>query len=327
LDYGYARGATNCQTTPIYHIAGMNGMLACIYSGARNVLLASTSAQAIMEAVHVCRCTSMYAVVPMYIQMMDDPAGAKYDLTSLKWCSATSFVISLTGEIAARWKEFTKGAMLFEAAYGLTETHTKDTFTPKHAPKYGVGCCGIPAFDCDIKIVDMADKSRILPLGETGEIAVKNPGCMLGYLNRPEATAEVLIDGYVHTGDMGKMDEDGFVWFIGRAKEMIKVSGFSVFPEEVEAMMNTHEAISEVGVIPVADEKKGEVCKAFVVLKPAYRGKITERELMDWARDSMMPHKAPREIEFRNALPKTGTNKLLRRVLRDEEDARRKDKA
>lgn len=323
LDYGYERGATNCQTTPIYHIAGMNGMLACIYAGAKNVLLASTTAQAIMEAVHVCRCTSMYAVVPMYIQMMDDPAAARYDLASLKWCSATSFVTSLTGEIAARWKAFTNGAMLFEAAYGLTETHTKDTFTPKQAPKYGVGCCGIPAFDCDIKIVDMADRLKILPPGEVGEIAVKNPGCMLGYLNKPEATAATLVDGYVYTGDMGRMDEDGYLWFIGRSKEMIKVSGFSVFPEEVEALMNSHEAVSEVGVIPIPDEKKGEVCKAFVVLKPGYRGKISEKDLIAWARENMMPHKAPKEVEFRDALPKTGANKLLRRVLRDEESAKR----
>ena len=132
-----------------------------------------------------------------------------------------------------------------------------------------------------------------------------------------------MVDGYVRTGDMGMIDEDGYLFWYGRFKEMIKVSGVSVFPEAVESLLSFHEAIAESAVIAVPDERRGEVVKAFVVLRESFKGKVTEEDIIKWSRDNMSPHNAPRYIEFRDALPKSGTNKLLRRELRDEEAKKR----
>jgi long-chain acyl-CoA synthetase len=180
---------------------------------------------------------------------------------------------------------------------------------------------GIPGYEAEFKIVDFDNKTRELPIGEEGEIALRNPGCMKGYWNKPEATAETLIDGWVFTGDVGRFDEDGYLYWLGRRKEMIKVSGFSVFPEEVESLLNQHPAVLENAVIPVPDAKKGEVVKSFIVLKPEYAGKITPEEIINWARENMSPHKVPVYVEFREDLPKQGV-KLLRRILRDEEESK-----
>jgi len=182
---------------------------------------------------------------------------------------------------------------------------------------------GIPSFDEEFKIMDFDDKTRELPLGEEGEIVLRNPGCMKGYWNNPEKTAETLIDGWVYTGDVGRFDEDGYLYWLGRRKEMIKVSGFSVFPEEVESFINQHPAVLENAVIPIPDAKKGEVIKTFIVPKPDYKDKITDEEIILWAKNNMSPHKVPVYVEFRDDLPKQGV-KLLRRILRDEEEAKSK---
>ena len=177
----------------------------------------------------------------------------------------------------------------------------------------------MPVFDNTlIKIVDPETKEE-LPEDSVGEIAMKHPAVFKGYLNNPEATAITLRDGWLYTGDSGKIDGDGYLYFLGRMKEMIKTSGFSVFPEEVEMYMCRHEAVAQAIVIGKPDEKRGELIKAFLKLKDGYEGKITEQELLDWAKEKMAAYKRPREIEFRDSLPATGTGKLLRRVLREEE--------
>jgi long-chain acyl-CoA synthetase len=168
-----------------------------------------------------------------------------------------------------------------------------------------------------VRIVD--DEGNEAPAGEVGEITVRSPGVFMGYLNNPEGTAEALRNGWLYTGDIGKVDEENYLTFIGRKKEMIKTSGFSVFPEEIELYIGKHEAVASSIVIGKLDERRGEVIKAFVVLKPEWKGKITEQELIDWSADRMATYKRPREIEFREELPTTATGKLLRRILRDEE--------
>jgi len=233
----------------------------------------------------------------------------------------TSFVVALDEKISKKWEAFTGGCLLLEGAYGLSETHTLDTFCPRQKIKYG--SMGIPSFNEEFKIVDFDDKSRELPIGEEGEIVLRNPGSMKGYWNKPEATAATLEDGWVHTGDVGRFDEDGYLYWLGRRKEMIKVSGFSVFPEEVEALVNQHPAVLENAVIPVPDAKKGEVIKTFIVLKTEYKDKVTGEEIISWAKNSMSSHKVPKYVEFRDELPKQGV-KLLRRILRDEEEAKNK---
>ncbi len=305
---------------PYFNIAGMLFLLAPVLKGATNIIITQFDPLTTLKAIDRYKATFIYTAVPMNLAIMGHPEASKYDLSSLELNLCTSFVVALNEKISKGWEAFTKGCELLEGAYGLSETHTADTFCPRQKIKYG--SMGIPGFEAEFKIVDFDDKSRELPLGEEGEIALRNPGCMKGYWNKPEATASTLIDGYVHTGDVGRFDEDGYLYWLGRKKEMIKVSGFSVFPEEVETFLNQHPAVMENAVIPVPDAKKGEVIKSFVVLKPDSVGKVTAEEIITWARENMSSHKVPVYIEFRTELPKQGV-KLLRRILRDEEEGKR----
>ncbi len=157
-----------------------------------------------------------------------------------------------------------------------------------------------------------------MPAGESGEIVVSNPAVSKGYWRRPEATAETLRGGWVHTGDVGYLDGDGYLYFTGRIKEMIKCSGYSVFPEDVEALMLDHPAVAQSAAVGIPDAKRGETVKLFVVLKPGYAGKVTEEEIIDWAREHMAAFKYPRYVEFRDELPATGAGKVLRRLLKEE---------
>ena len=198
-----------------------------------------------------------------------------------------------------------------EASYGLSETHTMDCFIPLHKIKYNV--CGIPNAETDIRIFDFDDHTRELPIGEEGEIAVKTPSHFLGYWNKPEETKKTLVDGWVFTGDVGKFDEDGYLSFLGRRKEMIKVSGFSVFPEEVELLLCKHPVIEQAAVIPKPDPRKGEVIKAFIILRTGQSA--TAEEIRDWAKENMSSYKVPAVIEFVDSLPMSGAGKVLRRLL------------
>lgn len=165
-----------------------------------------------------------------------------------------------------------------------------------------------------IRIVD-ADTGVDLPVDAVGEIVLTSPGTFKGYWNKPEATAATLRNGWVHTGDMGKIDADGYLTFIGRFKEMIKVSGYSVFPEEVETILIKHPAVAQAAVISLPDAEKGEVVKAFIVRKP---GAVLDADtLIAWSRDNMASYKAPRSVSFIDALPTTGAGKVLRRLLKD----------
>ncbi len=308
-------------TMPYFNIAGMLFLVGPVLRGATNILLTQFDPLAVLQAIDKYKATEWYSAVPMNLAVMAHPDASKYNLSSLKLNMTTSFVVALDEKISKQWQAFTNGCLLLEGAYGLSETHTLDTFCPKQKVKYG--SMGIPGIDEDFKIVDFDDKSRELPIGEEGEIALRNPGCMKGYWNNPEQTAATLIDGFVHTGDVGKFDEDGYLYWLGRKKEMIKVSGFSVFPEEVEAYINQHPAVLENAVIPIPDAHKGEVIKTFIVPKPDFKDKITGEEIIQWAKGNMSSHKVPVYVEFRDELPKQGV-KLLRRILRDEEEAKQK---
>ncbi len=155
-----------------------------------------------------------------------------------------------------------------------------------------------------------------MPVGEAGEITLRSPGNFRGYWNRPEATASTLREGWVFTGDMGRLDADGYLTFMGRFKEMIKVSGYSVFPEEVERLLILHPDIAAAAVIGVPDASKGEVVRAVIVPKPGAAGRLTEQAVIDWSRENMSAYKVPRFVEFRDALPATGAGKVLRRLLK-----------
>ncbi|MGE5455206.1 MAG: AMP-binding protein, partial [Methylocystaceae bacterium] len=304
-------------TMPIFHIAGMvAGMNSCLFSGATQVQVTQFDVVTVMEVLQKYQVDFWYSAVPMNLAIMAHPRAREYVLSSLSLCLTSSFGIALSEEISRRWSEFTEGGVLIEGAYGLSETHTADTYMPKQLVKYG--SMGIPTYEAEFKIVDLEDAAQELLVGETGEIALKTPALFKGYWNQAEETAATLRDGWLYTGDVGKFDEDGYLYLVGRKKEMIKVSGYSVYPEEVESILNQHPAVLQSAVIGVPDERRGEVVKAFIVRKPGVM--IEEDELISWARQARSEYKAPVFLEFRTSLPTLGTGKLLRRVLKDDDN-------
>jgi long-chain acyl-CoA synthetase len=300
---------------PLYHIAGMlTGVDIPVYAGATTVLLYRFDARAAMEAIETHRVTWWYSIAPMNVAAMQLPDAQQFDLSSLRMNPVTSFGITFTETIARRWRTYAPNCVSFEAAYGLSETHTMDTYMPADAIRWGTH--GRPVPGNEIRIADPAT-GQPRRTGESGEILIRGPGVFRGYWNRPDATDHALRDGWLHTGDIGHLDEDGYLTFEGRFKEMIKVSGYSVFPEEVESILVRHPAIAQAGVIGMPDAEKGEIPKAFVVLKAGAAGTVTENEIVQWARANMAVYKAPREVVFCESLPATGSGKMLRRLLKD----------
>jgi len=187
-----------------------------------------------------------------------------------------------------------------------------DTYMPKDAIRWGTQ--GKPIPGNEIRILD-PETGREMPVGQQGEIVLRSAGAFKGYWNKPEATAKTLREGWVHTGDMGHIDADGYLTFTGRFKEMIKVSGYAVFPEEVETILIKHPAVAQAAVIGVPDAAKGEIIRAFIVKKPGQE--VQADALIAWARENMSAYKAPKEVRFITQLPATGAGKVLRRLLKD----------
>ena len=298
---------------PLYHIAGMSmGVNMPVHSGAPCVLLHRFDPLAVAQAIERYRVTWWYSIAPMNVAIMQVPGVQKMDFSSLRRNTVTSFGITYTEDLAEKWLQFAPNAISSEAAYGLSETHTMDTFMPGDAIRWGTH--GKPAPGNEIRVIDPESGTALAP-NEVGEIIIRGPGNFKGYWNKPEATAKTLKDGWVYTGDMGKFDEDGYLTFIGRFKEMIKVSGYSVFPEEVETILIKHPAVAQAAVIGMPDPQKGEIVRAFIVCKP---GQSVEADaLLAWCKDNMATYKTPKEVRFIDALPATGAGKVLRRLLRD----------
>jgi len=329
LSYGNAlfktRAAADCNgvtqddvllsIAPLYHIAGMlMGVNVPVLTGATSVLLHRFDPHAVPQAISTCGVSWWYSIAPMNVAVMQLPDIGAFDLSSLRRNPVTSFGIAFTEPLAKQWQGVAKNCASFEAAYGLSETHTCDTYTPQHAPRWGTQGVAVPGVR--IRIID-PDTGHDVPAGEVGEIILASEGSFKGYWNKPEATAATLRSGWVHTGDMGRMDADGYLTFIGRFKEMIKVSGYSVFPEEVETILIKHPAVAQAAVIAQPDAEKGEVVKAFIVARPG--AQIDEAQLIAWSRENMAPYKTPRAVRFIDALPTTGAGKVLRRLLKDKE--------
>ena len=314
-NFGLADGHVALSVAPLYHIAGMLlGVNTPVLAGATQVLLFRFDPAAVLQAIQRYQVTHWYSIAPMNVACMQVPDAARFDLRSLQRNPVTSFGITFTEALARQWQAFTRGPCVsYEAAYGLSETHTMDTGMPHDAIRWGTH--GRPMPGVAIRIVD-PDTGAEKATGDVGEITLLSAGNFKGYWKKPEATAKALKDGWVWTGDMGRLDAEGYLTFIGRTKEMIKVSGYSVFPEEVESILIKHPAVAQAAVLAEPDADKGEVVKAFIVKKA---GTALDAEgLVAWCRDNMAPYKVPRHVRFIDALPSTGAGKVLRRLLKDE---------
>ncbi len=309
--------------TGLHHISGMTtGLTVPIYAGATLVLLHRFDGVAVLQAIEACRVSWWYTMAPGLPSALGADDAHTFDLSSLRTTVATSFGVQLTEPLARRWSAFANGCLVYEAGYGLSETHTCDTLMPRDAIKWGTN--GKPVPGVEVRIVD-PDGGGDLPCGERGEILLRGPAAFKGYWRRPEATAEAACaGGWVRTGDIGVLDDEGYLTFLGRAKEMIKVWSYSVFPEEVEAILATHPDVRQVAVVGCPDPNRGEALQAYVVLSAAAAaramlasGHEAEDQIIEWCLKHMAHYKVPRSVILRHGLPTTGSGKLLRRMLRE----------
>ncbi|MFZ5632719.1 MAG: long-chain fatty acid--CoA ligase [Bacillota bacterium] len=307
-------------TLPMFHVTGLiHSMLAPIYAGGAIVLFTRWDREAAITAIEKYRCTGWTNITTMVVDLLGYPDIAKRDLSSLMIIGGGGAPMP---EAVAR-KLFEVTGLKYLEGYGMTETISQTHFNPPDRPK--LGCIGIPDFGVDARIIDV-DTGEELPPGKEGELIVSGPEVLQGYWNRPKDNEESFIekDGkrFLRTGDICKMDEEGYYYIVDRSKRMINAAGFKVWPTEVEAVLYRHPAISEVCVVGAPDPVRVENVKAFIVLRQEYRGKITEEEIINWARDNMAAYRYPRIIEFVDQLPKSGTGKIQWKELQQLEKER-----
>jgi len=303
---------------PEFWIAGENfGLIFPLFTGATLVLLARWDAVSTLAAIDKYKVNITAMPVDGAVELMDHPRFKEFDLSSLTQVRVVSFVKKLNPDYRKRWKDLT-GTILTEAAYGMTETHTSNTFTAGFQegdfdlisqPIF----VGLPVPGAEFKITDF-QTGELVPLGGEGEIRVRTPSLLKSYWNKPEATAESLVDGWLRTGDIGCIDTDGFIHFLGRRKEMLKVKGMSVFPPEIEALLGQHPAVLGSGVVGRDDPDKGQVPVAFIQLKPEVIGKVKPEDIRAWCAERMAVYKVP-EVRIIDALPMTATGKVKKQEL------------
>lgn len=264
----------------------------------------------ILESIQKYRATNYPGVPAMYIAINNNPdvLAGKYDLSSIKVCSSGSAPLLL--ETKERFEKLTGGVLT--EGYGLSEAPVASHINPING-EYRVGSIGLPLPDMDCRIVDLDDGTTVLPPGEMGELIMTGPIVMKGYHNMPTETANVLRDGWLYTGDIAYMDEDGYFYIVDRKKELIKPGGFQVWPREVEEVIQQHPKVMEVGVAGIPDPLSGEAVKAWIVLKQGETATLDE--IRAHCKESLAGYKVPKQVEFLDELPKTTVGKILRREL------------
>ncbi len=301
---------------PLFHVYGLTAvMLLSVVAGIEVILYPNPrEIGAILKLINKTKPSLFPGVPTMYIAILRHPKLAKYDLRSIRAC--ISGAAPLPNEVRKQFEAATGGRLV--EGYGLTEASPVTHCNPLN----GVvkECIGIPFPDTDAKIVDADDPTREVAQGEVGELAVRGPQVMKGYWNKPEETRNVLRDGWLLTGDLAKMDADGYFYIVDRKKDLILCSGYNVYPREVEEVLFMHPAVGEAAAIGVPDPYRGETVKAFVVLKPGKT--VTEADLIAFCKERLAPFKVPKAVEFATALPMSLVGKVLRRQLREQELAK-----
>jgi long-chain acyl-CoA synthetase len=292
---------------PLFHVFGQNYIMnGAFHAGATVMLFRRFVPDAVLDAIGRERITMLFGVPTIYITLLNTDL-AKYDLSSIRY--DFSAAATMPQEVAKRWTE-RFGRPVYEG-YGLTECSPFAAYNHQHEHRFGAVGTAVEGFT--LAIHDEAD--REVPRGEWGEIVIRGPGVMQGYWGKPQDTERALRNGWLHSGDIGKMDDDGYVYIVDRVKDMINVSGFKVWPAEVEHVLYRHPAVKEVAVYGAPDSLKGEQVRAAVVLKTD--GSVLADTLAQLCRDHLAAYKIPEQVELVRELPKSATGKILKRVLRD----------
>lgn len=306
---------------PLFHGFGLSVCLNTpLISQGTVVLLPRFAAREVVSTVQAQRCTFFAGVPTMFIAIKELADIDRFDLTSLRgiFVGAAPLPMAVMREFAER-----TGAELIEG-YGLTEAVTAVSCNPYRGEKKP-GSIGIPFPDVRWRIMDLQDGTRELPPGEAGELVINAPELMLGYLNQPELSARTIRDGWLYTGDIGVMDADGFVTIVDRKKDLVIVSGFNVFPSEVDEVLHQHPKVAEAVAVGLPHPTKGEYLKAFLVAKAGQS--IDPEEIIAFCRENLSAYMVPKEVEVREELPKSMIGKVLRRSLREEEEEKRRARA
>ncbi len=293
---------------PFFHIYGMNVLMAeAIAVGATQVIMSRFDPEELAGLIARHRATLLFTVPPVLLSLVHLPRLADRELSSLRYVN--SGAAPLPPEVAREFRKLT--GVPVKQGYGLTETSpTINADFYAHAELESVGP---PLADTEERVLDLHDREKVLGPGEVGELVVRGPQVMQGYWRDPELTGRILTDGWFHTGDLARMDERGYVFIVGRTKEMIKYKGYTVAPAELEALLLEHPQVKDCAVAGVADREAGEIPKAFVVLKPG--ATVDGDALIDFLRDKVAGYKRVRQVELVDAIPRSPSGKILRRLL------------
>ena len=309
--YQYTEKDIHLVVLPLFHVTGLDiAMNPALAAGGTLILFARFDLLPTLDVIQKYRPTVWVTITPINVAVLNVPGIENYDFSSLRLVLSGGAPVPI--EIHKRWYEVTRSNII--EGYGLSEAcggivgNNQYKFTP--------GKVGSPLYYHDVKLMDVESGQREVGVGQEGELWVKGPCVMKGYWNAPEQTKDVLRDGWLRTGDIATMDENGVFAIVGRMKEMIKVSGYAVFLAEVDAFLYKHPAVAEAATIGVPHPYRGEEPKSFIVLKPDFKGKVTEEEIIEWCKDKMSAYKHPRQVVFVDSLPKSGSGKILKRLLK-----------
>ena len=299
---------------PFFHVFGMSvSMNLAVYLGWTNVLVPKPQPEPLLEAITKFKPTFAPLVPTMYIGILNHPDLGKSNLTSIKGCFSGSAPLPV--EVINSFQEHT-GSIIVEG-YGMTETTPVTHVNPFHG-KRKPGSIGLPITDVECRIVDMETGEKDLPLGESGELLIRGPQVMKEYLSRPDETAKVLTsDGWLHTGDVAKMDEEGYFYIVDRMKDMVLSGGYNVYPREIEEVLYQHPDVVEASCVGIPHKSRGESIKAFLVVREG--AQLTLEDVVDFCKGKLATYKLPVAVEIRDELPKSTVGKILKKDLKAEE--------
>jgi len=296
---------------PWFHVMGITQLCCGVLAGETMVAFPRFDPTEFLQAIPKYRATYFGGAPQLFFAMAENPVFVETDMSDIVFINSSAAPIP-QGLLETMLE---KAPGVISEVYGLTEASPVCTCTPCTREEYRLGSVGMPIADTEMKIVDVETGETGMPVGEVGEICVKGPQVMKGYWNRPEETAQVIRDGWLHTGDMGRFDEDGFLYIVDRKKDMLIYKGYNVYPRELEEVLSEHPAVSQAAVVGKYDERAGDIPVAFVQLVPG--ASVSEEELLQFANSRLAAYKKIRLLKIVEALPVNLVGKVLKRELRE----------